>query len=174
VADFLKMLSELLHALIPPGRFSRDGSLKSQGLLERQRQTWRWGVASMLCLLGAGLAVHVLFSAGEFPEVFEGYARGNSVQTLRRDVEQGNARIDDNIKGLSGQLDFIRLQLIEQSIRSKVETRCMTKDKDFAMELTGEIDTLENTYYDITRKDGGAGEGYRQPSCAEILPSPQS
>jgi len=101
------------------------------------------------CSSFLGLITFVTLSLGFLPAVFSGFARADQLSL------QGRA------------LDFIQLQLIEQSIRAAIHTRCTTEDKQFYAQLSTDINDLERKYYNISKRDGDA-QGFRQPTCQEV------
>ena len=63
---------------------------------------------------------------------------------------------------ITARIDFIAKSSMEESIRSKLTTACITKDQAFKSELEQEVTQLEDQYYALTK------EGYRQPECSEL------
>jgi hypothetical protein len=103
----------------------------------------------------AALAVMLLGWGGVFP----GYERADAHAA---DIARLTKQVGDQISSVNSGLVFLKQESMEEAIRSKLTTACMTQDHAFQVELQREVNDLEKRYYALT------GQGYRQPACAEL------
>jgi hypothetical protein len=73
---------------------------------------------------------------------------------------QNTATLDRN--RFDSSLNFLSQQSIEAAITAKVKLRCLSSSGDQRVDLTDDIQRLEDKYFTLTH-----GQGYPQPTCYE-------
>lgn len=149
----LKILTAILKLIAPVG-------LKDD---PEGQQAWRWAVFICILILMGSVWVQLLYADGK--------VMGSSgyVQRAQMESELANraqvvdlATVTQTLAKVSDSVDFLTRESIEQAIRAKLTTACMTQDRAFKAELSAEVQQLEERYYSLTNK------GFRQPGCDEL------
>jgi hypothetical protein len=153
----LKVLLAIFKLLAPVG---------IQNDPEKQH-AWRWAVFTVLMVVIVVISSSLLLVTGEFPGIDSGYVSRVDVKAMSADVASRAKTSDLNatqsvVGQITARIDFITKSSMEESIRSKLTTACVTKDLAFKSELEQEVAQLEDQYYALTK------EGYRQPECSEL------
>jgi hypothetical protein len=153
----LKVLLAIFKLLAPVG---------IQNDPEKQH-AWRWAVFTVLMVVIVVISSSLLLVTGEFPGIDSGYASRVEVKAMSADVASRAKTSDLNatqsvVGQITARIDFITKSSMEESIRSKLTTACVTKDLAFKSELEQEVAQLEDQYYALTKT------GYRQPECSEL------
>lgn len=127
------------------------------------QQAWRWAVFICILTLMVGVWFELLYATGKVMGS-TGYVQHAELLS----ATQTKAAVADlqvvtqALSKVSSSVDFLTRESIEQSIRSKLATACMTRDQAFKAELSQEVQQLEDRYYALTQ------QGYRQPQCSEL------